>query len=327
MTQWRSKTQSRSKTYKPATSKPDQNSNTAAGERFVIYAHKERRFTGTVSPREFFAPPTPKERLEEGETDHRKKTQEGNQKPGPQVAEGEQRSTPHNGSDTQDEAFADTTQESRYQKAHTNYGQWLCSERAKRGWTQGQLANRLGKPTTAIRRWEKNQAYPDSRSRQRLARLLEREAPSLQGVEKSVTRFLKGLVKISVSGIIGTALLPFLGPAIATAAAVTTFIVTSIQDELEPLGLHLQEDTINKLIEPLHGKPFDESDLRKVIEELLSKDKQVNEDLAKAFIDLIPTIQKAAGSTNIEISGPVQGLIAGDNNTITQTFSGFLQEG
>ncbi len=100
-------------------------------------------------------------------------------------------------------------------------------------------------------------------------------------------------------------------------------VKTLIQDELEPLGLHLQEDTINKLVEPLHGKQFDESDLRKVIEEVLSTDRRANEDLTKAFIDLIPIIKKAA-STNIEISGPVQGLITGGPHVITQTFNGFL---
>ena len=141
--------------------------------------------------------------------------------------------------------------------------------------------------------------------------------------EIGVTRFSKGLVKTFVSGIIGAALFPFVGPVVAAAATITALVVTSIQDELQPLGLHLQEDTINKLIEPLHGKQFDESDLRKVIEEVLSTDRRANEDLTKAFIGLIPTIKKAA-STNIEISGPVQGLITGGPHVITQTFNGFL---
>ncbi len=141
--------------------------------------------------------------------------------------------------------------------------------------------------------------------------------------EIGVTGFFKGLVKTFVSGIIGAALFPFVGPVVAAAATVTALVVTLIQDELEPLGLHLQEDTINKLVEPLHGKQFDESDLRKVIEEVLSTDRRANEDLTKAFIDLIPIIKKAA-STNIEISGPVQGLITGGPHVITQTFNGFL---
>lgn len=57
-------------------------------------------------------------------------------------------------------------------KALMNYGQWLRSEREKRGWTPNQLAEMLGLPIAVIRRWEKNQAYPDTTFRQKLTELL-----------------------------------------------------------------------------------------------------------------------------------------------------------
>ncbi len=143
----------------------------------------------------------------------------------------------------------------------------------------------------------------------------------------SLIRGVGELIKVSaitlVSGILAAALLPFFGPVVAVGFSLGAVVVL-IQDKLKLLGLDLQDDTIRKLVEPLQGKVIDESVLQKVIEEVLSKDRQANEDLAKAFIDLLPTIHKAAGATNIHISGPVQGLIVGNENTITQTFRGFL---
>jgi len=147
-------------------------------------------------------------------------------------------------------------------------------------------------------------------------------------------------VKTLVPAILGAALFPILGPiaagtiAIGTAAAMTS----------------IPEDTINKLAKPLQEQQRDEiylldkSALHKIaltniIEEILSTDRQANEDLQKFFIDQVPTIEKAARSAEaaarsaeeavesnnvINISGPVQGLITGGENTITQIFNSFL---
>lgn len=102
-------------------------------------------------------------------------------------------------------------------------------------------------------------------------------------------------------------------------------MTTSIQKELISLSPHLREEMVKRLVKALQGRHFDETELRKVIREVLY-DSQANKDLEKVFIDLMPTIQKAAGSSNITVSGDVYGLIVGDRNTITQTFNGFLQD-
>lgn len=143
-------------------------------------------------------------------------------------------------------------------------------------------------------------------------------------ISKSVVTLINWSAKTLAPALLGAALFPFFGPVGGIAAAVgVAAMVHSIQDQLEPLGLHLQEDTLNKLVEPLRGKQFDETELRKVIWKVLP-DRQANEDLKQFFSEMLPTIRKAAKSTTINISGPVQGLIAGDDNTITQTFSDFL---
>jgi transcriptional regulator with XRE-family HTH domain len=210
----------------------------------------------------------------------------------------------------------------KLQRQNRDHGQKLQNERELRGWTQKHLANMLGLPVGTIKRWEKNLAYPDIQSRQKLANLLEEDVPNLQ-VENGLSAFFQGFAKIFISGTLCTAFWPFFEPVVAT-DAITLFAVKSIQDKLELVGLHLQEETISKLLEPPQGKPLDEGDLRLTIEEALSQDSQVNEDLALAFIDLMPTIENAA-STNPEISGLIRGLIADDENMITQAFSNFLK--
>lgn len=172
----------------------------------------------------------------------------------------------------------------------------------------------------------------------RSERELQRLTPEQQKVEGGLTRFFKSLfrgvgelISVSVtslfSGILAAALLPFFGPVVAIGVSLGVMAaVTQIQENLKPLGLDLQDDTVRKLAEPLQGKRPDERELRKVIEEVLSEDRPANEDLAKAFSKLLPTINKAAAATNIEFSGPIQGLTIGDQNTVTQTFEGFLHE-
>ncbi len=154
----------------------------------------------------------------------------------------------------------------------------------------------------------------------------------LTGFFKSLFRGVGELFEVSVlslfSGILGAALLPFFGPVVAIGVSLGVWAaVTEIQENLKPLGLGLQDDTIRKLAEPLQGKQPDERVLQKTLEDVLSKDRRANKDLAKAFIKLLPTINRAAAATNIEFSGPIQGLTIGDHNTVTENFNGFLQDG
>lgn len=172
----------------------------------------------------------------------------------------------------------------------------------------------------------------DERELQSLTPEQQKVEGGLTGFFNSLIRGVGELIRVSTitlfSGILGAALLPFFGPVVAIGVSLGVMAaVTEIQEKLKPLGLGLQDDTVRKLAEPLQGKRPDERDLQKVMEEVLSKDRQANEDLAKAFRQLLPTIHKAAAATNIEFSGPVQGLTIGDHNTITETFNGFLQDG
>src|SRR6266516_778243 len=139
-------------------------------------------------------------------------------------------------------------------------------------------------------------------------------------------RVIDWTTKTAVTAIISVATFPILGPVgAATAGLVASTVTTSVQKELRSLSPHLRGNTVNKLVEPLQGKQFDEGDLRKVIGEVMSEDRQANEDLKQFFIELQPTIEKAARSANITITGDVGSLIVGDENTIKQTFSSFLQ--
>jgi hypothetical protein len=133
-------------------------------------------------------------------------------------------------------------------------------------------------------------------------------------MSKSI-KLISWSVKTLTPALLGAALFPVLGPVGGGAVVAGTTAV-----------LHLREDTVNKLLEPLQGKEFSARELREAIEKVLSEDRQANEDLKQFFINLQPIIEKAATSSNITISGDVHGLIVGDRNTITQTFSGYLQD-
>jgi hypothetical protein len=145
-----------------------------------------------------------------------------------------------------------------------------------------------------------------------------------QSLKNGLIELIKWSAKTIVSSLLGAALAPIIGP---IGAIVTVAGAAAAMNELESLGL--RADTTHKLIEPLQGKPLYESDLRKVIGDVLSEDRAANEDLRQLYLDLIPAIKAAAGSTstNINISGPVQGLIVNpESSTITQTFHSFLQD-
>lgn len=115
----------------------------------------------------------------------------------------------------------------------------------------------------------------------------------VQSREQLVSFFQQPLIKKSVSvlvpGILASILFPIFGPAVAIPAAVIT-----IQNGLKLLGISFSNDTIKKLIKPLEGKQIDESDLLDVLEDILPKDKQVNEEAAKALVTVAPTVKVAA---------------------------------
>lgn len=137
---------------------------------------------------------------------------------------------------------------------------------------------------------------------------------SLELIIDPVKRLVGGSLKGLVPALLGAALSPFLWP---LAAGLLTLGVAQ--------ALCLQEGTLEKLVQPLQEQPASEDTLRKVIEDVLSQDRQANEDLAQFFKRIAPLIQKAEATTNVHISGPVHGLIVGDQNTVTQKFeSSFL---
>ena len=145
--------------------------------------------------------------------------------------------------------------------------------------------------------------------------------------KETADRLIEWTTKTAVTAIISAALSPIFGPVVAGIAGVgVSAATTSMHKELRSLSPNLRGDTVNKLVEPLQGKPFDETELRKVIGKVSSEDRQANEDLKQFYIDLQPTIEKAYRSTNITITGDVGNVIVGDKNTIEQTFSSFLQD-
>lgn len=138
---------------------------------------------------------------------------------------------------------------------------------------------------------------------------------SLELIVDPVKRLVSGSLEGLIPALLGAALSPFLWP---LAAGLLTLGVGQ--------ALCLREDTLEKLVQPLQEEPTSEDTLRRVIEDVLSQDRQANEDLAQFFKRIAPLIQKAEATTHVHISGPVHGLIVGDQNTVTQKFeSSFLE--
>ena len=48
------------------------------------------------------------------------------------------------------------------------------------------------------------------------------------------------------------------------------------------------------MLKPLEGKQIDESDILDVLEDVLPKDQQVNNEAAKALVTIVPEIKEAA---------------------------------
>ena len=63
---------------------------------------------------------------------------------------------------------------------------------------------------------------------------------------------------------------------------------------MKALGISLSAETIGKVLKPLEGKPVEESDVQDVLQEVLPKDKQVNDETAQALMVLLPEVKQAA---------------------------------
>jgi len=100
---------------------------------------------------------------------------------------------------------------------------------------------------------------------------------------------IRNLVTVLVPSALAAILFPVFGPAVAGGAA-----AVAIQNGLKLLGISLSAETIGKILKPLEGRQIDESDVQAVLQDLLSKDQQVNEESAKALVTIAPEVKEAA---------------------------------
>jgi len=100
---------------------------------------------------------------------------------------------------------------------------------------------------------------------------------------------IRNLVNVLVPSALAAILFPIFGPAVAGGAA-----AVAIQNGLKLLGISLSADTIGKVLKPLEGRQIDESDVQIVLQDLLPKDKQVNDEAAKALVTVAPEVKEAA---------------------------------
>jgi hypothetical protein len=108
---------------------------------------------------------------------------------------------------------------------------------------------------------------------------------------------IRNLVNVLVPSALAAILFPVFGPTVAGGAA-----AVAIQNSLKLLGISLSADTIGKILKPLEGRQIDESDVQTVLQDLLPKDKQVNDEAAKALITVAPEVKEAA-MANPKIDG------------------------
>lgn len=104
---------------------------------------------------------------------------------------------------------------------------------------------------------------------------------------------IRKLVDVLVPSALAAVLLPIFGPAVAGAAA-----SVAIENGLRLLGISFSAETIGKLLKPFEGRKLEEADIQAVLqdtlEEVLPKDRQVNEEAAKALVMVIPEVREAA---------------------------------
>lgn len=100
---------------------------------------------------------------------------------------------------------------------------------------------------------------------------------------------VKNLVNVLVPSALAAILFPVFGPAVAAGA-----VAVAVQNSLKLLGISFSADSIAKILKPLEGKQIEESDVQAVLEDVLTKDKQVNDEAAKALVTVAPEVKEAA---------------------------------
>src|SRR6266566_4966788 len=108
---------------------------------------------------------------------------------------------------------------------------------------------------------------------------------------------IRNLVNVLVPSALAAILFPVFGPVVAGGAA-----AVAIQNGLKLLDISLSADTIGKILKPLEGRQIDESDVQAVLADLLPKDKQVNDEAAKALVTVAPEVKEAV-MANPKIDG------------------------
>jgi hypothetical protein len=108
---------------------------------------------------------------------------------------------------------------------------------------------------------------------------------------------IRNLVNVLVPSALAAILFPVFGPAVAGGAA-----AVAIKNGLKLIGISLSADTIGKILKPLEGRQIDESDVQAVLQDLLPKDKQVNDEAANALVTVAPEVKEAA-MANPKIDG------------------------
>lgn len=100
---------------------------------------------------------------------------------------------------------------------------------------------------------------------------------------------VRNLVNVLVPSALAAILFPIFGPVVAGGAA-----AVAIQNGLKFLGISFSAGSVEKILKPLEGRQIDENDVQSVLEDLLPKDKQVNDEAAKALVTAAPDIKEAA---------------------------------
>ncbi len=117
--------------------------------------------------------------------------------------------------------------------------------------------------------------------------LLEKARQGLQRFFQNP--YIKNSVDVLVSGVLAAVLFPIFGPALATPVA-----AVAVHNGLAKLHISFSANTIDKLLQSLEGKPIEETELISAFQEILPKDKQANDESAKALVTMVPEVKEAA---------------------------------
>jgi len=142
-------------------------------------------------------------------------------------------------------------------------------------------------------------------------------------------KYVRNSISVLVPGTLAAVLLPIFGPVAAGAAA-----SVAIKNSLALIKIEMSTDTIEKLLKPIEGKKLEDDDIQSILtdtlQDLLPKDKKVNEEAAKALVTIAPDIKEAALSnpkldaewlgtsleTNLKEQGEMMEKIAPDIHTL-----------